>query len=299
MNLLPNDSNTPEKIYRKLLVAGKEVHHLYHFAPGVEKTILFIVGCQRSGTNLMERIFEHDLNTKVYPENSKLTVRDKPKRLRLNSLESVKVVLDKDRAALVVLKPLVESQNTLNLLDYFTGSKALWLYRRYKGVAHSHVEKWGGENSINDLRAIVERQPNNWRCENVSEELRDIVLEHFSDDMADYDAAALYWFVRNNLFFDLRLDRNPRVMICKYEDLAENPALITKTIYQFLGHEFPGNHIVSEVHQNSIKKGEDIQLSPNLEKRCTGLMERLDAEWKKQKNEYLASWGEFANQWLV
>jgi hypothetical protein len=116
---------TPGKVYNGLRRTGKGVYHLFKYDYSQPKMALFIVGCQRSGTTLMNWIFEGDLNAKVYPEVSKLSSEDPRKQLRLNPLPKVKAVLDKDRAPLIILKPLVESQNTLQLLDYFEDSKAL------------------------------------------------------------------------------------------------------------------------------------------------------------------------------
>lgn len=267
---------TPDKVYNRLRRTGKGVYHLLKYDHHQPKTILFIVGCQRSGTTLMNRIFERDLRAKVYPEVSKLSSEDPPRQLRLNPLPKVKAVLDKDRAPLIILKPLVESQNTLQLLDYFEGSKALWLYRDYKAVALSHVRKWGNYNSINDLKAIVEARPNNWRYENVSAELRNIVLQYFVEDMDPYDASALYWFVRNSLFFELNLDKNPKVFICRYEDLVFNPIKVMKNVYKFLDHDFPGSQITKEVTSKAVQRGKHVVLSSGIDCLCRQLLEKLD-----------------------
>ena len=264
------------KAYNKLLQKGKAVYHVAKFSRNCQKTILFILGCQRSGTTLMNAIFERDLNTKVYAEQSQLSSHDVPKRLRLNPLSSVKTVIDRDRAPIIILKPLVESQNTLKLLAYFEGSKALWLYRHYQDVAASNVKKWGDKNAIGDLKAIIERRPRDWRYENVSAETRDIVLEHFSEEMNAYDAAALYWFVRNRFIFQLNLDTNPRVRICKYERLITDPVGVMTEIYKFLDHDFPGSKVVSNVHSASINKGKDTKLTPQIDSLCEDLLRKLD-----------------------
>ncbi len=266
---------TRKKLYNRLRRVWKALYHRTRPGRRREKTILFIVGCQRSGTTLMTRIFENDLNTKVYPEVSKLSSEDADRQLRLNPLPRVKAVLEKDRAPLIILKPLVESQRILELLDYFQASKALWLFRDYRDVAHSHVRKWGGQNSIRDLQAIVEARPDNWRYENLPDRTRRTVLRFFSKNMDPYDAAALYWFVRNSLFFDLRLGTNPRVLLCRYADLALDPARTMAGIYSFLDHEFPDRKIVESVHAESVRKGRRVRLSSPIERLCRELHERL------------------------
>jgi hypothetical protein len=264
------------KVQNKLLQRAKAFYHLVRFERNHAKTVLFIVGCQRSGTTLVNEILLRDFHSKVYAEQSKLSSLDAPKRLRLDPLDSVKAVLDQDRAPLVIVKPLVESQNILQLLSYFEGSKALWMYRHYRDVAASHVKKWGDQNSIRDLRAIVEQRENHWCYENVPAEVRETVLQHFSEEMNGYDAAALYWFVRNSFFFNLHLDTNPMVMLCKYEELVADPVEVMQEVYGFLGHDFPGKRIVANVHMDSVQKGKSVQLASQIECLCDTLLSQLD-----------------------
>jgi hypothetical protein len=105
------------------------------------KRIVFIFGCQRSGTTLMQQIFDKDFNTKVYGEfdakvygeYSETGRSANGKHFRLKPLEEVKAVMDRDRARLIVAKPIVETQNALKLLAYFPGSKALFMYPQLRG----------------------------------------------------------------------------------------------------------------------------------------------------------------------
>jgi hypothetical protein len=246
-----------------------------------QKTILFIFGCQRSGTTLLTEIFERDFdNTKVYEEFSRLSSADKKHHIRLNALHLVKAQIDKDRPALVILKPLVESQNAVKLLDYFKNSKALWVYRHYGDVTLSNLEKWGLKNGINNLRPIVDGQSQNWRSENVSDYTKQIVRTHFSEDMNPYDAAALFWYARNSLFFQMNLDANKNVMICKYDNLINNPLKTMRTIYAFAGHVYPLAKIPLNIYSESIGRGKNIKLSPDIEILCDEMLNKLDLAHK-------------------
>ena len=103
-----------KKSQRFLYFLQKKAHRL--FVPRAsEKSVLFIVGCQRSGTTVMRRILETDLNSKTYGEYSKLSSNG----IRWRSLEWVKNEFDKEKAPFIVSKPLVESQNVPAILDYF------------------------------------------------------------------------------------------------------------------------------------------------------------------------------------
>lgn len=242
--------------------------------------ILFIVGCQRSGTTMMLHVFEGDLNTQCFAERSKLTSNDTARGIRLNSLDLIKRDLAKIRAPFIVIKPLVESQNTPKLLDYFNNSQAVWMYRNYKDVALSNIKQFGIESGLSNLRPIINNETNNWRAEIVSEHVRETISRHFSEEMNPYDAAALFWFARNSLYFDLNLDENPRVMLCRYEDFVVEPEKHMRMIYHQVGQMYPATDIASIVHSNSVKKGKDIAFSPQVEQIVQDLQNKLEAVYQ-------------------
>lgn len=255
---------------------GKNIYHAGRYAGIRNKKILFIAGCQRSGTTLLSDLFEHDIQTKSYGEVSKLTADDNMRQLRLNDWSSVRDTLNRDRSPLVVVKPLVESQNLPELLEFMPNSSGVWLYRDYRDVASSFMVAWGVANSIRDLTHIVEDTPNNWRTEHVSDETRSIVAEHFSKDMDGHDAAALFWYVRNQIFFDRNLAFLDNVMTCHYSEFVLNPTTIMRNIYQFAGVHYPGDWIAFRVHGNSIKKGREIRISPQIEALCEAQLAKLN-----------------------
>jgi hypothetical protein len=248
----------------------------------VPKSILFIVGCQRSGTSMIMNVLNRDLNTKCFGEFSPLTSNDPIGKIRLNSLESVKGEFSRIRAPFIVVKPLVESQNTPELLNYFDNSTALWMFRGYKDVASSNIKYFGMTNGINDLRPIVDNEPNNWRSENVSSHVRKTIIKYFSEDMNPYDAAVLFWFARNSIYFDRELDKNPRVLLCFYEELVLDPERYVRKIYEKVGQPYPPISITTEVHSNSRKKGQDIEVSPEIVQLAQELLEKLEAAYQRQ-----------------
>lgn len=267
---------------RELTKKKKAIYQNFFVKRSEVQKILFIIGCQRSGTTLMADILEKDLNTKIYREFSILSSHDK-RKIRLNNLSAVNTEICKNKVPFIVLKPLVETQNTIQLLKFFEGSKALWMVRHYQDVASSDLKHFGSKNGINNLRPIVNKEENNWRSENVSEATRDVVLRFFSEDMSPYDAAALFWYVRNILFFDLKLYDLPSIIMCRYEDLVTSPLIIMREIYAFVDVDFPGDKIVANVHADSINKGKEIKILPDVEKLCLELLERLVLFMKKKQ----------------
>jgi hypothetical protein len=278
----PGLNNTWRRIVRYSRRARKGLYQRLRHRGGTEKAVLFIVGCQRSGTTLMTQIFERDLNAKVYGEFSSLSSLDSVHRIRLNPLPDVRLQIRRDRASMVVLKPLVETQNTLTLLDCFPTARALWMFRDYRKVLSSNLSLFGINNGINNLRPIVNNEPHNWRSENVSAETRAMVLQHFAEDMDPFDAAALFWIVRNRLFFELGLDRNEAVSMCRYDDLVANPGAVMRRIYDFAGSKYPSDTIIADVRPDRNTTANSITLSPRIESMCDDLLQQLNAAYERQ-----------------
>ena len=238
--------------------------------------IVFIMGIQRAGTSLMYWVFERDMGVKVYRETSELTSGDALEHVRLNPLPDVKARLARDKAEMVVLKPLVESQRVHELIAAFPGAKVLWQYRHYQDVASSNLKAFGMDNGVKDLRPFIHDDPDNWRSQHSTAETRDTIRHFFREDMNPHDAAALFWWARSRLYFDLNLQSDPNVLLCRYEDLATDPAATMRHIYAFLGRPYPGDHIVRDVHPQSVGKGRVSRLSPEVDALCAELLARLD-----------------------
>lgn len=239
------------------------------------KKIFFICGCQRSGTTMLLNSLKRDSNAKIYGEFSELSNCDKVYGIRLNPLPVVEKQISNDKEKLVVLKPLVESQNALDLLGYFKGSKAIWMYRHYKDVVLSNLNKWGVNNGIKDITPIYKNEPGNWRSENLPNSIRKTIVENYSQDMNPYDAAALFWYVRNSIYFELELDKNDNVLLCNYDYLVENPKKVFRLIYKFLGNDYPGDKLIRKITKNSIRKGNKITISPQIDGICSNLYKKL------------------------
>lgn len=252
----------------------KRLVQFFRYSASASKDVLFIVGCQRSGTTMVTRIFERDPAARVYPEVSQLSSRDLPKHLRLNPLDEVKSEIDRCHAQLVVLKPLVESQNTAELLEYFNGS-AVWMYRSYEAVIDSIIRMWGPDHSARDLASIAENR-DDWRTEKIPQSARDLVLEFYEPDMDPHIAGALFWYARNSIAVSENLNTNPEVVFCRYEELLENPELEIGRIYGTMGRHFPGTSLVSDVEPRSRPQNDVERLPTELKNQCDALLETLD-----------------------
>lgn len=244
---------------------------------------VFIVGCQRSGTSTVLRVFERDFRAKVFSEHSILSSQDLERRIRLNPIPDVQHALRNVRAPIVVLKPLVETQNTPELLDSFANSHAIWCYRHYLPVAVSNLRQFGYQGSIGNLKPIVDRERGNWRAEYVPRDVEETISRLFSESMCPEDGAALFWWVRNRLFYDLGLDKDPRVMMLRYEDFSRDPRTAMEDVYRHLGTPYPSGRATGAVSATASRPDADVAISDEVRELCEELWQRLNQSAGSQK----------------
>jgi Sulfotransferase domain len=262
---------------RERLLVRKRAYRLLHPHPREgRKAIVLVVGCQRSGTTLMLELFNADHRSVTFPEQSALSSPAEG-RLRLKPLPEVKRRLEAVRAPLLVLKPLVESQHVASLLDGLDNSYAIWMYRRPESVAASDLSYFGLKNGERNLRLLLTNEPPNWRGEVVPESTRAVVSRHYSPGMDPHDAAALFWWARTSLFFDLRLDQRPDVRLCSYEGLVADPEPTMRSLYDLVGVAYPEREITAGVHRRSVGRKDDFPLSEEVRRLCEELWGRLES----------------------
>jgi hypothetical protein len=266
-----------EKQAFRWLRLRKRAFQYARYRPGAAKPALLVVGCQRSGTSLMHHLLRLDFHTVTYDEESPLSAGDPVEGLRWAPLDEVARRFAADRAALVVAKPLVESQNLDRLLETLPGSRALWMYRDFGAVARSNVKYFPPGTSHRDLQPILAGDQANWRAERLGPGARELIARLYRPDLPAEDAAALFWYARNSLLFEHGLDRDPRLRACRYEDLLRDPAGVMRDVYTFIGRPWPGDRIVSDVEPAPARAAAPPALDPAVAEACAGMLARLDA----------------------
>lgn len=188
-------------------------------------------------------------------------------------------LIQRSPAPLVSFSAILDSQWTDDLLDRHPGSKALWVYRRYQDAANSSVKHWGGHPK--DLaRYVAEGTPEKMgaRGERVPERTAAAIRELYREEVSEVDGACLYWYMRNHLFFELGLDRDPRVLLVQYEDLATHPDAGFRRIFEFLGYPYH-EEVAEGVFSDAIGEMPAPSLDPAIQRACEALANRLDAHY--------------------
>jgi hypothetical protein len=266
------------EFHEKLRAIKKRLYQTFVPLGHQPRTVAFIFGCQRSGTTMLSRTLRRDLHSKTYGERGLARGAARGSPTRLLPYEEIEKIFAQERAPFLVAKPLVESQHSAQLLDRFPGSKGFWLYRHYCDVASSTEKMFGREASVYNLSALFDKDlTDHWFGERVPAEIRDTVRPHFDTERSVFDLHALCWWVRNSLYFRLEIDQDPRVLLCRYEDLTSRPKELIASVYRHLEIPYPGDYLVSDIHTRSVGKGSRVELAPEIETLCADLLARLDS----------------------
>lgn len=247
---------------------------------------LFVVGAQRSGTTMLLDALDAHPDTRVHHESDRRAYDD---AWRLRPLSERRALVEKARCRWVVMKPLLDLQHLDRLLEVHPGSRAIFLVRRPEDVAVSSVEKWGGVLREAVLRVATGDPGSHWLAERLPAARRGALVDMVCDGLDAPTAAALRWWLRNELFFDLALDtRQDEVLPVRYETLVRNPNAGMDAIFAFLGlapARGAARRIASgragrdghAAHAGRAAHGQDVAIDAIVAQRCLALEARLDA----------------------
>ena len=242
---------------------------------------VFLVGLQRSGTNMIVRGLERTPEFEVYNENHRAAFS----RFRLRPDPVIRRLVDDSRHPYVLLKPLCDSHRTAELLDGLGSrqpGRALWVYRSVDGRARSALAKFGDAN-LQALREIAAGGGRHrWEAQLLSPDSLDLVASFDWTGMNAASAAALFWYIRNRLYFELGLDRRSDVLLVSYDAMLGDPAAEARRICTFL--EFPYHpRLIAHVAPRAPATPGPLDIDPRVRARCEELAARLDTAHRQHQ----------------
>lgn len=247
--------------------------------PTTQKLPVFVVGCNRSGTNMVCGGIGRSPHGWAYQE-SEFSLAFSGYYLRSDWI--IERLIRRTPAPIVGFGSILDSQFTEDLLSRFEGARALWVYRRYEDVANSCARmQWGYH--LKDLVRWVARgelERLGARGKHISADTVQLFGRLYREDLANEDSACLYWYMRNQLYFDLNLHMDPRVLIVQYEDAVLNKEKAFQRIFGFLGFPFDPE-IVDGIFASSVGKHPWLGIDPAIQEVCDALKARLDAHYAR------------------
>ncbi len=244
--------------------------------PDEGRQVVFVGGVQRSGTNMLMDALERSLETAVFHEKDPRAFSD----YMMLAPPVIHRLVDASPARCVILKALCELQDLTKLLEDFAPAKVLWSVRRYEDMVNSHVRSWPGEAKTMD-KLVANRNSMRWRGRGMSDETYATISRLHHPGLDDWSAAALFWYLRNVLFFEQGLDRDPRVRLVRYESLVRTPDQEFRRIFDFLGLDY-SRRIAASVHARSIRKNATPPIEPGIREICGALTARFDVVLQRQ-----------------
>jgi hypothetical protein len=246
-----------------------------HKVPAGEAVAVFMAGVPRSGTNMMVRGLAALPEFEIHNEGDRSAFH----RYRLRPDPVVRDLVMHSKHAFVLFKPLLDSHRVPGLLDGLGASaqpKALWAYRDVDGRVRSTLSKFGPAAS-NALRAIAAgRGHNSWQAEGLSEESLELIRSVDWEHAQPADGAALLWYVKNQMFFEMGLDKRTDVLPISYRDLVSKPAATMRGICEFLGANWD-IRACAHIDSRDTGRREPVLIDPRIRAWCDDLTEQFEA----------------------
>lgn len=241
--------------------------------PGTGRAV-FLVGLQRSGTNMVVKGLEHSPAVELHNENDR-RVFD---RFQLRSDAIVRETVLRSRHQIVLFKPLSDSHNTVHLLEGLglpTAPRAIWAYRNVDDRVRSAVAKFGDVNRRVLIEIAEGRAADRWQAQGLSDETLDLVRRCDPQQLSTNSAAALFWVVRNGLFFEQQLQDRSDVHLVSYERVISEPEDSMRTLAAFVGLPYSAD-LAAHIDGRASGERAPLDLDPQVRAAADTLAERLD-----------------------
>ena len=233
---------------------------------------VLLVGVQRSGTNMLAHGLQELPEFQVYNEGNPKAFED----YRLRPLAVIDALIEQSQANFVLMKPLCDSHRTPVLLDHFgPKARAIWAYRNVDDRVRSATAKFGDSN----LRALRNFAAggglDHWQVQGLSPENADFIRSFDFTAMSAESAAALFWYVRNALYFDLGLDRRHDTILISYDELLAEPEKIARALCAFLDLDYR-KEIIAQIDADRRPRKPPLPIDERIRERCVAMQQRLD-----------------------
>lgn len=242
-----------------------------HGVPRGTAVPVYVVGLQRSGTNMLTRGLDRAPEVEVRNENDRTLFR----RFRLRDDDVLVRTVRRSRHRVVLVKPLCDSHQVDRLLDLpdLPGGRALWAFREPHARARSEVARFGPAN-LRALQAIAAGDTaGRWQAARLDDAAVELVRSLRPDALTPYEGALAFWAVRNGLWFDLGLDAREDCLLVDYDAVVADPAPAAERLCDFLG--LPArSDLLGHVVPRSTHRDDHPEVAP-------AVLELVDTTWAR------------------
>lgn len=238
-------------------------------------TPVYLVGVQRSGTNMLVRGLERSPEFELRNEND----GDAFQRFQLRPDPVIRELVMRSGHRYVLFKPLCDSHRTGQILDGLgtpSPGRAIWAYRSVDGRVRSALAKFG-TNNLDVLTEIAAgRGRDRWQARGLSADNLALIESFDYPVMTPESAASLFWYVRNALYFEQGLDGRDDVALASYDRFLADPDHNMRALCGFL--DFPFHPaLAAHIEPRDAPERRPLQIDPVIRSHCDRLTARLDA----------------------
>jgi len=274
------------EFFRHLFVLRKALlHRFYSTRNKAKQQVVFIAGVQRSGTNMMMDVLERSYETDVYHERDNRAF----KNYQMRDLNVIRDLLANSHAPYFIIKALCELHDLDQLMDAMTidsdrPAKIVWVNRHFYDVVNSMLVSF--KNQSEQVKRIAKSRNNAWLSKGFSEENYKTFQTLVHEDISNASAAALIWYFRSQLFFELGFDTNPRVQLVQYEKLVTDPQTEFPRIFNFIGLDY-SDRVSGKVFGSSVRRRSPPEIDAAIVDLCESLMPRFAEVVERQCAHFL------------
>ena len=149
------------------------------------------------------------------------------------------------------------------------------------GRARSALSKFGRNNLLVLADIAAGSGAGMWQAQRLPAAAMEVISSFDYRTMTPETAAALFWWVRNSLYFELGLDRRSDVLLASYDDLLTDPRAGMRAICSFLGLAFRPE-LVAHIAPRAARRAA-LDLDPRVRVLCDQLQERMDTTLRAQR----------------
>lgn len=232
---------------------------------------VFICGVQRSGTTMLGACLERSPEIWHYPEHDTYAFEN----YILKDSDTITSLVKNNPFKTLVFKPLTDSHRVKDLMERFGDGAGIWMYRRYEDRANSAVVKFGAHNLevlsdiANDTNLDI------WQAQGLLDEDIELIKSYDYSKMNPAEAATLFWYFRNKLYFNQALDKDERVLLVCYEDLIRKPEKTMRDVCIHLGITYRP-FLIKGIHARSFGKQKAPDIRNDIKMRCEHMYKKLD-----------------------
>lgn len=243
-------------------------------------TPVYLVGLQRSGTNMLARGLDTAPEFEIHNENDRAAFD----RYLLRDDDVVRRIVMASKHQFVLFKPLCDSHRIDHLLDSMatpSPGKAIWAYRDVDGRARSAISKFGRNNLLVLGDIASGDRLGMWQAQRLADSTLEQIRSFDYTTMTPETAAALFWWVRNGLYFELGLDHRADVLLTSYQDVLASPESSMQRICHFLGFAFRPE-LIEHIAPRAPSGIRQLDIDPRVRAMCDQLQSRLDETLRLQ-----------------